>query len=183
MSGEGEVRAHECSGKRARVRVSERGADLRDVRFRFLERRTRLRHLAALAAQEGDPEVRFDQELAIRLVGPGERTLDPLDVGARLVVGPAGLRAPDRRAQPQLGLRVVREGGGAIEERHGLAVREALQRVLARENEKFGRASRLSGLLEMHRDDRGELALSLRIEREQRLRGGAMQRPPILLEQ
>src|SRR5437867_112372 len=125
--------------------------------------------IAALAISTSTREIasppRSDSrsELAIRLVGPGERTLDPLDVGARLVVGPAGLRAADRRAQPQLGLRLVREGGGAIEERHGLAVREALQRVLARENEIFGRASRLSGLLEMHRDYRGALALSLRI--------------------
>jgi len=79
-------------------------------------------------------------------------------------------------------LRVVGKRAPANEKRCGLLVGEALKRVLAGCDKKWGRPRCVAGLIEMHRDDTCELALAFRVERQDRLCGDTMERASILLQ-
>src|SRR6185503_6003910 len=178
--------SRECIRDGIGQRVSARPADLRHALGRVLQCRTCLRTLAAQAPEERDPEIRVADDLRIRaLFAEGERTLEPM--GRRLAASerPGHLCGAERSTQSQVDPPIVVSEIrlGTIEEGEGLTGREALQRVLARDDEVLDRRGRVAGAFEVHRDDRGQLSTPLWIQREQRVRGEAVQGPPVLFQQ
>src|SRR5256712_6674657 len=167
-----------------RDRIAERGADVRRAIACALQFGTRLRILAARATEERDPEVHVTEE---RRIGPRlsgrDRALEPTDRGRGPGGSPASSRAAERGAQPELDSWIVWPEASvrSIEERERLAVREALERVLARDHQVLGSRRGVASAFEVERDHGRKLAPPLGVEREQRVGGKGVERPAVLL--
>src|SRR2546426_299676 len=107
------------------------------------------------------------------------------DLGRRPGGGPAGARAAERGAQPELNPWIVWPEASvrAIEERERLAVREALERVLARDHQVLGSRRGVASAFEVERDHGRKLAPPLGVQREDRVGGKRVERPAVLLQQ
>ena len=70
-----------------------------------------------------------------------------------------------------------------LEEVDRLTLGETLQGVLARDRVLLCRARDISCLVEVHRDDGGELALAIWVDREKRLCGELMESATVLLQE
>ena len=152
----------------------------------MLELRTRTGQLPPPTTEERDPEISVCDESAIGAVaGLFDDALKLGDVPVRTGEAPADLALSDRGTKTKVDRRVAAcdQRECAIEERERFTVGEPLEGVLAGDDEVLRRPHIIPCQLEMHCYHRGKLALALGIEQKQRVRGEAVQRAAILLQE
>ena len=183
VSEEGGVGTHQRPRQRGPARVLQRASNLDRTIEGALQLGARLGELAALAAHVRDPEIRIDEQPRVALFAQGHSALQIGDFSASRGERPARLGGADGSAEAKVTLRVADQLDRSLEERDGLLVGEALQRVLAGEHQVLGRPGVFAGLLQMHRDHGGKLALAVGMQREDGFGGSLMQGTAVLLQE
>src|SRR5438093_4000056 len=166
--------------------IPERFAYSLSLFERGFQLRTRFDRLAGQPPEERDPEIRVGEHPPVGTVATDrDRAFELFDGPAEAAECPSRFRDADRGPESQVDARVIRgqELRRARKERDRLSLSETLERVLSGDDEVLGGAPRVASLLEVHRDDRGELATPFRVQREEGVGRELVQRTPVLLEQ